>query len=249
MKYKALIFDLDGTAIPNAREALPSRRTVEALRKASKSVSLSVASGRPPSFCKEVFEIMDFLSPSILTGGANIVDPKTGEILWAQYLTEKALTSIVATAKPYSYEIYFSTESDDDVVYRGQKITDKTLMMGLFGVPEKELNALIKQFKKIPDIAVHPVISWVKGGFDIHITHENATKRHALEILLKKLAINPEEIIAIGDSGNDLPLFELAGLKVAMGNASEELKSAADIIAPNVEKDGMAEIIEKYILR
>jgi len=63
------------------------------------------------------------------------------------------------------------------------------------------------------------------------------------------LNLKKENVIAVGDSGNDIPLFESAGLKVAMGNSTEDLKSKADFVTKNVENDGLAYVIEKYILQ
>lgn len=101
----------------------------------------------------------------------------------------------------------------------------------------------------IPNIISHKVTSWTKGYFDIHITHAEATKKHALEILLERLHVHRDEVVAVGDSNNDLPLLEMAGLKVAMGNATEDLKKVADHIAPSVDQDGLTEVIKKFILR
>jgi hydroxymethylpyrimidine pyrophosphatase-like HAD family hydrolase len=57
-----------------------------------------------------------------------------------------------------------------------------------------------------------------------------------------------EQTLAIGDGTNDLPLFKSAFVKVAMGNATEELKAAADFVVGTLEEDGFAEAMEKYIL-
>ena len=56
-------------------------------------------------------------------------------------------------------------------------------------------------------------------------------------------------MIAIGDGPNDFPMLMAAGFKVAMGNASDDLKAIADYIAPTVEKDGVVDVIEKFILK
>jgi hydroxymethylpyrimidine pyrophosphatase-like HAD family hydrolase len=55
-------------------------------------------------------------------------------------------------------------------------------------------------------------------------------------------------MIGVGDGYNDFPLLEACGLKVAMGNALEDLKGIADYIAPSVDEDGVANVIEKFIL-
>jgi len=61
--------------------------------------------------------------------------------------------------------------------------------------------------------------------------------------------IKPQEIIGVGDGPNDYPLLMGSGFKVAMGNAVPELKEIADFIAPSVEEDGVATVIEKFVLQ
>jgi len=82
----------------------------------------------------------------------------------------------------------------------------------------------------------------------LEITHNLATKGQALKTLAKDLGINREEIIAFGDSINDLDMLEYAGLGVAVENARPQAKEVADIIAPSHQEDGVAEIIEQYVL-
>ncbi|MDZ7548132.1 HAD hydrolase family protein, partial [Clostridium perfringens] len=64
----------------------------------------------------------------------------------------------------------------------------------------------------------------------------------------KHLGIKREEIITLGDAGNDLHMIEYAGLGVAMGNAFDEIKEIADYITDTNENDGVAKVIEKFIL-
>ncbi len=57
-----------------------------------------------------------------------------------------------------------------------------------------------------------------------------------------------EEIIGVGDGDNDLPLFDSVGLKVAVANATDKLKSLADEVVAEADKDGLADVIQKHIL-
>ena len=66
--------------------------------------------------------------------------------------------------------------------------------------------------------------------------------------MCEKLGIPIAETIAVGDQTNDLEMIRAAGLGVAMGNATEEVKAAADLITADCDHDGVAEIIEKYLL-
>jgi hydroxymethylpyrimidine pyrophosphatase-like HAD family hydrolase len=83
---------------------------------------------------------------------------------------------------------------------------------------------------------------------DVHITHAQATKQHSIQVLIESLGLDSSEVIGIGDSANDLPIFKATGHRIAMGNAEAILKGQADEIAPHVDDDGLAQIIEKYFL-
>ena len=67
-------------------------------------------------------------------------------------------------------------------------------------------------------------------------------------MLAEKLGIDIKETIGVGDAGNDLNLIKSAGLGVAMGNAFDFVKEAANYVAKTNEEDGVAEVINKFIL-
>ncbi|KKS86821.1 MAG: hypothetical protein UV61_C0006G0022 [Candidatus Gottesmanbacteria bacterium GW2011_GWB1_43_11] len=76
----------------------------------------------------------------------------------------------------------------------------------------------------------------------------NASKLHGIHRVSQLLPVEPHEIIGVGDGYNDFPLLMACGLKIAMGNAVPDLKAIADFVAPGVEEDGVAVVIEKFIL-
>ena len=94
----------------------------------------------------------------------------------------------------------------------------------------------------------YPDFSSAFGSKYVEIFAKNTSKGTALNALASRLGIAKEEIACIGDSANDLPMFEAAGLKIAMGNAVQELKKKADIVAYSNHIDGAAKVIEQYIL-
>jgi hydroxymethylpyrimidine pyrophosphatase-like HAD family hydrolase len=109
------------------------------------------------------------------------------------------------------------------------------------------IDPIMEELSKLPNLTVHKSGHKYPGKFGLNITHVAATKAHGLEIVMKQLGIKKEEVIAAGDGYNDFPLLMAAGLKVAMGNAVDDLKAIADYIAPRVEEDGIADVIEKFI--
>ena len=82
----------------------------------------------------------------------------------------------------------------------------------------------------------------------VSIKHIHATKFMALQTVAKKLGLNSKECVGVGDSANDITLLNFCGTKIAMGNATERLKELAHHIAPSVKEDGLAWVIEKFIM-
>lgn len=121
--------------------------------------------------------------------------------------------------------------------------------------------SIIKKLKKIKEIDVMPVphVSVKRLNIDgeekeisysyADISAAGSNKWTAIEYLAKKLGIAKHEIIAIGDNINDLYMIHNAGLGVAMDNGSPYAKKVANVIAPSNDKDGVAQIVEKYVLR
>lgn len=247
MEYKAIIFDLDGTAIKSRRDAMPTARVIEAVKKAKEKVIVCAATGRPISMVREIFEAFDLESPCVISGGTQIIDPKTGKIISEHSLLPEQVKKIIDTCKVYDCEMVFNDE-ENEMASKERQITGDERIIFVLAMDEDKANNLKLELEKIPDISVSKVESWINNGFDLHITHTNATKKHAIERLLTIIGVSKNEVIGVGDAENDLPLFESVGFKVAMGNAMENLKKAADFVAPSVDDDGLAAVIEKYIL-
>lgn len=83
----------------------------------------------------------------------------------------------------------------------------------------------------------------------IDIIKKGCSKKNAIHILADKLGIKQEEIIVMGDGGNDISMFECAGLKIAMANAQKELKEKADFITTSNNDNGVAIAIKKFIFK
>lgn len=80
----------------------------------------------------------------------------------------------------------------------------------------------------------------------IYFSNINATKQNAVVKLYEDVGISSDEIIGIGDGHNDVSLLNACGLKIAMGNAVDELKAIAHYIAPSYIDDGIIDVINKY---
>ncbi len=248
MIYKALIFDLDGTAFPTGLEHLPSPRLIRAVSEAKKKVSVSIATARRIASVQNVFKLLNLTSPSIITGGTQIVDPLSEKVVWSIHVEESSMIQILDIMKIYPSETILGDELKP-FDFNSNVSPNKTYPIIYLRNPTKEMAIEIaEKLKQVPNISFVLSPSWIKGWTDIHVTHKEGTKLHGVQHLLELLHVQKEEVVVVGDNNNDEALFQSAGFKIAMGNATENLKAKADYIAPPVTDDGLSAVIEKFIL-
>lgn len=243
MRFRAIIFDLDGTAIPNRRDGMPSARLISIVNELRGEVQVCAATGRPISVCRDVLRSLGLVSPCIISGGTQIIDPQSEKILWEKLLSKNQVSAIIDCASDFDYQIYFSNETQSAKA-REKEVTKGENIVYIMAVSHADTAVLLDRLGTVPDIIAHPVPSWMPQCYDVHVTHREATKKHALEALLDMVQVNKDEVVGFGDGNNDLPIFEAVGYRVAMVNGSEDLKKVADEIAPSAEEDGVAEVLE-----
>lgn len=250
-QYKALILDVDGTLIPNRRDGRPSKKVAEAIGKASKLLHVGIATSRPYFILEHIIDHLKLSGPSVISGGAQIIDTSSKKILHEQPLVVQDIFEIVKLSKKLSIplSVYDGGYSNGkDITVSKKYIPKKPLHLWIHGITTERADSYVREISHIPTIAIHKLPSWKNGQVDVSIYHAKATKQHAILEVAKLLNIEIHEIIGVGDGYNDLPLLMACGLKVAMGNAVKDLKEIADYIAPSVEEDGVADVIEKFVL-
>ena len=88
-----------------------------------------------------------------------------------------------------------------------------------------------------------PGLEIVDTKFALHLKHKSVDKGTGLVNIASLMGLKPEEFAAMGDSENDLPMFKAAGLGLAVGNATPEIKSVADYVAEAPYGEGAAEAL------
>lgn len=247
MKYKTVIFDIDGTAIANEQLAKPSKFLIETIERAKTKVHICAATGRIYATAKSVIDTLKLVDPCIISAGAEIIDPKSGEVLVKKSIPKNIVKNILQIISVYPYETTVASQYATYPPKKRSELQSETIIY-VSEIPIKESSDLLNRLQHITDIVIHQAPGYQKGKITLNITHIDANKKKALGILTQMLNVKKEEVIAVGDGDNDLPLFASAGLKIALDNATEQLKRSADVIAPSVNRDGLAYVIQKYIL-
>jgi len=248
MKYKALFLDLDGTTIPNKFDGMPSARVREAIHKAKGHVFVCIATSRPLRYAKPVLDHLDIRGLCVVNDATQIYDPVKKKIVETIYLDPADAMKLRKYFKRYAIPLITNTSDGDQKT--GVSIADDHICALCVSDVSLELaDRIIADVTKYSGVAAHKIYSWTrKDLYWVSLTHVRATKLHSVVRIAELLGVKTEEMIGVGDGYNDYPLLSACGLKIAMGNAAPELKAIADFIAPSVEEDGVATVIEKFIL-
>ncbi len=266
MTIRLVAMDLDDTLLRNDWTISP--RVVKAIQKAqAQGVKMTIATGRMPISTRPYALQLGVDVPVITYHGAMIQQVLSGEILFRRVIPSALAAEIVEdVAKRGIYgQVYLK---DRVVASQLNEWSREYAKIASVHIEERDLSVLLSQepegVEKILLIGEEAVLDqlalYLKQGYGkkVHITKSkprfleitecSVNKGVALAALAKQFGIVQEEVMAIGDSFNDLEMIQYAGMGVAMGNARLEIKELADIVTASNEEDGVAEAIERYVL-
>lgn len=252
-KFKALIIDCDGTIIENHKDAIPTEAVTEAIKTACGLIHIGIATQRSLFYARPVLEHLKLSGPSIIAGGAQVIDSKSLKVLREELIKREDILKMIKIVKEFKkknvLKFYIQdTDGEEDKEFTETHIPKKPIEAAVFNLESQVADELRDKLSMETNLSVHKVASWRQGWFGVAVTAAQATKQHGIFEVAKILGIDTHEIIGIGDGYNDFPLLLACGLKVAMGNAVDDLKAIADYVAPTVEEDGVVDVINKFVL-
>ena len=262
---KLFVTDIDGTLLPTGGTiSAKNISAVQAMIKAG--VKVVIATGRMHSAALPIAAQLGVSVPIISYNGA-IIKSSSGEVIYAQYMDEEKVLALINFfegygwhLQSYSDDVLYVPEYNDLVKFYETMIKVKAVEVGWNGLRErtKDVPKLLS-VSDTPEEAIHRLNETKKiFGGQIEITRSAArftefmalgvSKASAIKILAEKFKIANEEILAIGDSENDLQMIMSVGCGVAMGNAVETVKKVSPHITDTCENDGFAKAVYDYVL-
>lgn len=267
LPYKMIVLDLDDTLL-NDEHSL-SKRNKEALMAAQElGVKVVLASGRPTfgmvSIAKDL-QLDQYGSYILSFNGSKIINAKTNEEIFNSTISSDMAHRLYDLSRREGVSI-LSYKDESIIIEEPNEYAD--IEATITGLPMQ----IVDQFKATitepvvkammlahPDVLVNVEQTLVKEvgeevsvfrskPFFLEFTALNVTKGTSLHQLTQKLGIKAEEVIAIGDSYNDITMIEFAGLGVAMGNAPDAIKEIANHVTETNNNDGVAKVVEDFIL-
>lgn len=268
MKYKLLVLDLDGT-LTNKKKEITEHTRQTLIQAQEKGLKIVLASGRPTygvAPLAEKLELQKYEGYILSYNGGEIIDWKTGELMYKNLLDRDVLPYLYQCAKQNDFAIvtydgeYVLTEHPDDEyvqkeailnVMKTKKVANfldavkhpiaKCLIVGeptRLAVLEKEMYEHLKDRMGV----------FRSEPYFLELVPKGIDKAQSLSVLLKEIGMIKDEMIAIGDGFNDLSMIKYAGLGIAMENAQDIVKENADFITLSNEEDGVAYAVEKFFL-
>lgn len=264
MPIKLVAVDLDDTLLDNNQKISP--RVKEAVRRAvAQGVTVTLCTGRMHRSALPYALELGLDVPLLTYNGGLIRCSMSGETLLHRPLDAQTAAEVLALFREKGWYIQVYV---DDVLYvrefsaeashyeklsgiRAVPIGDKLYTMG--AAPTKML--ALGEPEQL--VAIRPVLvdrfgERLNAAFSksiyLEMVDPSVNKGMALDFLARRLGIGREDVMAVGDSMNDMDMIQYAGWGVAMGNAREEVKKIARVVTGRNDADGVAEAIEKYVL-
>lgn len=265
MSVKLFVSDIDGTLLSVGKGI--SAKNIEAVQKmVAAGITVTIATGRMYSAALPIAKVLGVNVPIITYNGA-LIKSVDGEVIHNENLPANVIVDITKFfeergwyLQTYSDDILYYPEYNDLTKFYEESINVTGVEVGWDGLREHTSNVckMLSVSNGLDETLERMAAVKAEFGDIVGITKSHpkfteimpkgASKAAAVKILAEKLGIDRAEVMAIGDSDNDLPMLKAAGTSIAMGNAVDAVKQYCTFVTGLCEDDGFAEAVYKRVL-
>lgn len=254
---RAVFFDIDGTLVSFRTHRIPgsAMRALQILRK--KGIRLFIATGR----AKDGLDVLgNFPFDGYVTLNGQYCFAPDGTVLYENTICRQDLLILKKELSGYPFPCGFQTENrkifsfrdervdavhaithnDDQPAGDISRIEEEKVYQVMAFLSEDEENRIMKKLPHCTSARWHPLFC--------DISPAGGTKVKGMDLFASHFGFTMAETLAVGDGGNDLAMLRHAGAAAAMANGAEDLKAAADYIAPDADHDGILRCCMHYHL-
>ena len=252
---RAAFFDIDGTLLFGSHEMPDS--TVQALHALqANGVKIFIATGRPPVHLPHLPALQKVNWDGYVTMNGQYCFMADGEVIYSKYIDPAALRTLLPYIEKEKLSIGF-VEKDNcyfNLIDERSANFAKELGQGTADIAARIAQNPIYQLSAfLPDNYEEEFLRRCPGCLAVRwspdfadILPEGGGKPNGLAAMLKHFGWTRDEAIAFGDGGNDVAMLEYAGIGVAMGNACDDAKTAADYVTTDIDQDGIAKALRHF---
>lgn len=264
MTYKLMAVDIDGTLL-NSQGILTEETRKAIISGVEKGLIFTISTGRPLQGVEYFNRLLNLDLPYITYNGAMVIMGKSKEILYEQNLSSEDANHIIDLGKKYGTTIIIWADNKLFVTELTERVQRYKEISNVEPIVINDLQKLVKagatkilwydEIEKIEKYHME-VGKYLNDSVNFHTSRpmflefvdKKASKAIAMEKLGEHFGIKRGEMIAVGDGYNDLSMIEYAGLGVAMANAKDAIRKKADFITLSNDEDGVAHVINRFIL-
>jgi hypothetical protein len=263
---KLIALDLDGTLLgPDRRVGEADGEAVAEARERGVHVVLNTA--RWYSLAQRTAQRLELQAPLICHNGAHIKEPADGRELLHKQIPQEVAHEIAAFCDEGGFETYTTIDGitymrtppeyqiDPQRLPNDMRLANKHAdfvtgpATGILVFDDHAIQQVLDKFGERYKAALTFPTGWSEALQPyVTITVAGTDKGDALQRVCEHLGVMPEEAMAVGDTAQDVPMFEAAGIGVAMGNAPDDVKEKANAIAPSNSEGGVAWAIRRFVL-
>ena len=239
-----LIIDLDGTLLPYSD--IPNSKVVNSLRSlAKKNIPIIICSGRMHEGVSYYAKLMSLSFPQISDNGAKIFNPINDVVIYEAKMdsneTKKILNQIDFLNKSFfigqSGKLLHTIENVDFT-----SISSITIRLSSFS----EVEELKEKFSN--NLISANISLGSKNEWYINLTKKGVDKGSGIFNFCKIYGFDPKNFVAVGDGLNDISMFNMVGISVAMGQSTKEVKENADLVVGSVDDNGLLDVIKEFFI-
>jgi len=253
---KIIFFDIDGSLVSFKTRSIPASAKMAIAQLREKGIKLVIATGR--AYC-DINNLEDMTFDGIIaSNGAFCIDAQ-GEIIDQQFFDKAIMNRLVQfmEKKPFSCE--FMTEKGNFISYADNNMLYLSSLVNLPLPPAEEVSKIIEH-------GIFQIGAFVDSNMENELLREVFTdcecsrwhplfvdfnikgcnKATGIDQFLAYFEMDRASTMAFGDGGNDIPMLKHVAIGVAMGNASDDVKDAADYITASVDEDGIFKALKHF---
>lgn len=241
-EIKLIALDMDGTLLTDGHEV--SARTQEAIHKAmEKGIHVVLSTGRSLETCFPYAESLKLTSYLVTANGGEIYTIEK-ELLDQHLLETDKIVKMWNLGKDIGLDTWMIST---DAIYSGSCPEDfydhKWLKFGCNTPDKDKLDKMIKELSFMEGLELTNSLPT-----NIEANPAGVNKAAALQFVCDEIGITMDEVMAVGDSLNDIKMIQESGVGVAMGNAQEAIKKVSDFVTDENNNEGVAKAIEHFVL-
>ncbi|MDB4962855.1 MAG: Beta-phosphoglucomutase [Myxococcales bacterium] len=264
-EIRLLLTDVDGTLVTPAKELTP--RTIEAAhRLRARGIDLAITSGRPPRGLAMLVPPLGITTPIAAFNGGLLVEPDLHTILEQRTLSRAVAAEVVATLLHAGLDVWVYRGNDWFVRQRNApRVATEQATVHFEPTVVADLDPVLDGAVKIVGVSNdHDLVARSEAAlreriagdasaarsqpYYLDVTHPDANKGTVVRDLVRILELPPSSVATIGDMPTDVMMFALAGVSIAMGNASSDVQRCAAFVTTSNADDGFARAVERIVL-